>query len=316
MLAYIRLAQNPHLNFYLKRIINVPKRSIGATTVQKLETLSYEHQTSLLRSIDLFEGSGKTAALLTQFKVLIESLHTYINTASSLADIVMYVADKTGYIKDLETENDEVSLDRIDNIKELSSVFAGGDAFYEGTTNEKLTQLLDQISLYTELDKTVSNDLVKLSTYHQVKGLEFKVVFMVVMEEEIFPSSRSLFDMQDLEEERRICYVGITRAKERLYLSRADRRMLYGTTVYSRPSRFLSEMRPAQKPKEVPNFNRLVFNQEIHVKSILQKGDKVMHQVFGQGVVVTVEKEIATIAFSMPHGIKKILESHPSLTKI
>ncbi|PKK93640.1 MAG: hypothetical protein CVV61_03575, partial [Tenericutes bacterium HGW-Tenericutes-6] len=175
---------------------------------------------------------------------------------------------------------------------------------------EKIRAQLDQIALYTDLDQDVEDfDHVKLATYHQVKGLEFRVVFMVVMEENIFPSDRSLMNPSELEEERRIAYVGITRAKERLYMSYADQRMVYGSMRYSYPSRFINESRVEMEKGQV------VYDQKSS-SNLLKMGDHVNHQVFGLGVVVRVDGDIATIAFGMPHGVKKILESHPSLTKV
>lgn len=315
MLAYIRLIMNPALDFYLKRVINVPKRAIGPTTVKKLEETAYHNHTSLLDAIEWVSISSKTKQSLDDFKALIERMRDYVFSLDDMTHIITYIARESGYMVDLEVQNDDISRDRIDNIKELASVFVQGDKFYEGTLIERLTQLLDQIALYTELDKHISHDVVKLSTYHQVKGLEFRVVFMVAMEEDIFPSGRSIFDPSDLEEERRICYVGITRAKDRLYLTRADRRMLYGTTQYLRPSRFLSEVRP-KAVSEGSTFTMKQVQENRHVSSSLSSGDKVSHVIFGIGMVVSVTDDIATIAFSFPHGIKKILENHPALTKI
>ncbi|MBN2300009.1 MAG: ATP-binding domain-containing protein, partial [Acholeplasmataceae bacterium] len=145
--------------------------------------------------------------------------------------------------------------------------------------------------------------------YHQVKGLEFEVVFMVVMEENIFPSDRSLMNPREMEEERRVAYVGITRAKRKLYMSYADQRMVYGQMRYSYPSRFIQETRAkVDEPKTIYEGSQ--------VSHLLKTGDHVEHSVFGRGVVIRVDDDIATIAFAMPHGIKKILESHPSIRKV
>ncbi len=312
ILAYIRLLVNPNLDFYLKRVINVPKRAIGPTTVSKLEALSKQLNLSMFQAIDHLDVSAKTMTSLREFKDLILEMKERLLTMESLDEVAMYVAYHTQYLLMLEEEKDDIAQERIDNIKELKSVFVQGEKFYEGTFLDKLTQLLDQIALYTELDKETNNDSIKLSTFHQVKGLEFKVVFMTVMEEEVFPSPQSSFDPSDLEEERRIAYVGVTRAKERLYLTRSDQRLLYGTFIYPHPSRFLREMQPAsdvftRKSEEI------TYQKNTH---FLKAGDKVEHQVFGNGIVVNIEGDIATIAFKLPHGIKKILESHPSLKKI
>ena len=136
---------------------------------------------------------------------------------------------------------------------------------------------------------------------------------MTVMEEQIFPSIQSSMDFNELEEERRIAYVGITRAKERLYLTRSEKRLLYGALLYPRPSRFLKEMMPEQELFT----KRETFAQTPTARgTYLKAGDAITHIVFGKGVVVSIDKDIATIAFSMPHGIKQLLESHPSIKKI
>jgi DNA helicase-2/ATP-dependent DNA helicase PcrA len=146
---------------------------------------------------------------------------------------------------------------------------------------------------------------VVLSTVHQVKGLEFRAVFMVVMEETIFPSDFSTMMPNEMEEERRVCYVGMTRAKRRLYMSSSRQRMVYGQMKMNFTSRFIRETK----------LTRIDTVEEDMSSSYLSKGDKVVHNIFGEGVVVSVDEDIATIAFPMPHGIKKILESHPGLKK-
>src|SRR5690606_27323654 len=274
ILAYIRLLVNPHLDFYFKRVINVPKRAIGPTTVTKLETLAKSLGLSMFQAIDYLDVTGKTKESLDGFKKLILEMQERMMTMENLDEIVMYVAYHTSYLLMLEEEKDDISQDRIDNIKELKSVFVQGEEFYEGTLVEKLTQLLDQIALYTDLDQKLDKDAVVLSTFHQVKGLEFKVVFMTVMEEGIFPSPLSTYDSRELEEERRIAYVGVTRARERLYLSRADERLLYGNYIRPLASRFLKEMQPMKE-----KFTRPVYEQSSSRPSehYLKAGDKVSH---------------------------------------
>ena len=309
-LAYIRLIVDPSLDFYLKRIVNVPKRSIGLVSIQKLEAKAKSLGISMFEAIDYAEVTPAAKQSLLQFKKLILEMNEDFNHMFELTQIMPYLMSKTGYIDMLRAENDDFADDRINNLKELQTVFVRGDMYYEGSFFEKLKELLDQISLYTDQDQDVEDfDHVKLSTYHQVKGLEFKVVFMVVMEENIFPSDRSLMNPSDMEEERRIAYVGITRAKEKLYLSYADQRMVYGSMRYSYPSRFIAESRiKFDEPKSV-------YENE-HITNLLKTGDHVEHNAFGRGVVIRVDDDIATIAFSMPHGLKKILESHPSIKKV
>ena len=308
-LAYIRVVLDPSLDFYLKRIVNVPKRSIGLVSIQKLEQRARELGVSMFEAIEYTELTPAAKNSLLDFKKLILEMNQDFNDLLDLSQIMPYLMAKTKYIDMLKAEDNEIADDRIDNLKELQNVFTRGDMYYEGSFIEKLTQQLDQIALYSDQDQDLDDfDHVKLATYHQVKGLEFRVVFMVVMEENIFPSDRSLVSSTELEEERRVAYVGITRAKEKLYFSYADQRMVYGQMRYSYPSRFIQESRVKLDQARTVDDG----NQETH---LLKTGDKVDHNVFGLGVVITVDGDIATIAFGMPHGIKKILESHPALRK-
>ncbi|PKK98895.1 MAG: hypothetical protein CVV57_05275 [Tenericutes bacterium HGW-Tenericutes-2] len=308
-LAYIRIVIDPSLDFYFKRIVNVPKRSIGLVSIQKLEQRAKELGVSMFEAIDYTDLTPAAKNSLFEFKQLINEMNQDFNDLVDLSQIMPYLMAKTKYIDMLRAEDNEIADDRIDNLKELQNVFTRGDMYYEGSFIEKLTQQLDQIALYSDQDQDLDDfDHVKLATYHQVKGLEFKVVFMVVMEENIFPSDRSLMSSTELEEERRVAYVGITRAKEKLYFSYADQRMVYGSMRYSYPSRFIQESRvKLDQPKTIYDGDQ--------VSHLLKTGDKVEHNVFGLGVVISVDEDIATIAFGMPHGIKKILESHPALRK-
>jgi DNA helicase II / ATP-dependent DNA helicase PcrA len=308
-LAYIRIVLDPSLDFYFKRIVNVPKRSIGLVSIQKLEQSAKALGVSMFDAIEYTDLTPAAKNSLLEFKKLILEMNQDFNDLVDLSQIMPYLMAKTKYIDMLRAEDNEIADDRIDNLKELQNVFTRGDIYYEGSFVEKLTQQLDQIALYSDQDQDLDDfDHVKLATYHQVKGLEFRVVFMVVMEENIFPSDRSLMNPSELEEERRVAYVGITRAKEKLYFSYADQRMVYGSMRYSYPSRFIQESRvKLDQPKTIYDGDQ--------VSHLLKTGDKVEHNVFGLGVVITVDEDIATIAFGMPHGIKKILESHPALRK-
>ena len=307
-LAYIRTVIDPTQDFFLKRIINIPKRSIGLVSIQKLEQRAKELGVSMFEAIDYTNLTSAAKNSLIDFKKMIHDIEEKFDGMENLAEIMPYLMARTGYMEMLQAENDELADDRIDNLRELQNVFTRGDQYYEGNFTDKLTQQLDQIALYSDQDQEFDDhDRVRLSTYHQVKGLEFRVVFMVVMEEDIFPSNRSLMNPAELEEERRIAYVGITRAKEKLYMSYADQRMVYGSMRYSYPSRFLQE---SNVKMEIPKVEK-----SIERGQLLSTGDKVEHNVFGLGVVIRIDDDVATIAFGMPHGIKKILESHPALRK-
>ena len=308
-LAFIRVALDYNLDFYVKRIINVPKRGIGQVSVQKLIDKARELGVSMFDAISYIDLQPSAMKGLNEFKKIIEDISDAFFGMTDLSQIMAFVMERTGYIRMLKAEDNEIADNRIDNLKELQSVFIRGDLYYEGSFYEKLQQQLDQIALYTDLDKDIGEENhVKLSTYHQVKGLEFKVVFMVVMEEGIFPNDNAQYSAIDLEEERRVAYVGITRAKERLYMTHANQRLVYGQRRLGYPSRFIDEARLVEA-----KITPASFNTESH---LLKMGDHIEHQTFGKGVVIKVEDEIATIAFAMPHGIKQILESHPSIKKI
>jgi DNA helicase-2/ATP-dependent DNA helicase PcrA len=308
-IAYIHVILDPIENFYLKRIINVPRRGIGQTTIAKLEAHAREEGLSMFDAIDTVNINGKSKQALLEFKEIIESIQTSIQDITHLDEFLASVLDISGYMDMLKADHDEMSEDRISNLKELVTVFKRSEGYYEGNTKQKVQQLLDQIALYTSLDKSSDDEAIILSTIHQVKGLEFKAVFMVVMEEGIFPSDFSLVDPRELEEERRVCYVGVTRAKRNLYISHAQRRMVYGQFKMNFASRFLREMK---QEKIVDDSISSSVQQQ---KTYLSKGDKVTHTVFGDGVVITMDEDVATIAFPAPHGIKRIVESHPALKK-
>lgn len=310
ILAYLRTALNPQLDFYLKRIINEPRRQIGNITVQKIDDIARIRNISFFEAIDYFEGSGTTKANLLQFKELIYTIQKELDEMVSLEQVVPFLMHQTGYLKMLQDDQNELSDDRIENLKELITVFVRGEEYYEGTLKERLNQLLDQIALYSNQDQVADDrSKVRLSTFHQAKGLEFKIVFMVCLEEGLFPNERSMMTAFELEEERRVCYVGMTRAKEKLYMTYSKRRLIYGSLRLNIPSRFVLE---AKVQAEAPS----TYDAGEETRSVLKVGDHVSHPTFNKGVVVAIEAEIATIAFEFPHGIKKILESHPTLKKI
>lgn len=305
-LAYVRVVLDPIQSFYLKRIINTPRRGIGNVSIQKLETYAREHGLSLFDAIDEAPITGKSKQAFIDFKKSIEVMQQEIDQAKHLDDVLNTVLSLSGYVDMLKEDKDETSDDRILNLRELVSVFKRSETFYEGSLQQKLSQLLDQIALYTELDKSQNQeDAVILSTIHQVKGLEFRAVFMVVMEESVFPSEFSTMMPSEMEEERRVCYVGMTRAKRRLYMTSSRQRMIYGQMKMNFTSRFLKETKATFRDETDEDMS----------SSYLSKGDKVIHNIFGEGVVVSMDEDIATIAFPMPHGIRKILESHPGLKK-
>ena len=223
-------------------------------------------------------------------------------------------------LKELEEEKSLESELRIDNLTEFKSITA---SFEERTGSVNLNDFLEEISLIADMSEhRESDDAVTLMTIHSAKGLEFKVVFLIGMEEGIFPHANSLMEAEGLEEERRLMYVGITRAKEILYITNAKRRMLYGKESLNLPSRFIEEidsdlLEVENKVKMVSstmNFNKskMYSSEEVDYKS----GDVVLHENYGRGVVVGVDKLLITVAFNNSVGIKKLMKNHKSIKKL
>ena len=327
--AYLRLLINHGDDFSFRRIINEPKRKIGDAIITRLETKALENgNLSLYDAIPYYDGSGMGASNLKEFKMKMDSIYSTIDNVK-LTDLVDIIGNEMGYIDGLkhDSSDDEVFHDRMDNLNEFKSVLKESEEFYEGDNNvSKLEQLLLDLSLRTDKEELKDDNAVRLSTYHQAKGLEFNTVFMVAMEDNIFPSM-NIASKFDLEEERRICYVGLTRAKRHLFLTNAWTRMRFGRTEYNDPSRFLSEM--DKNTFEI--YRRVSIKKDNNVvktpiaKPIIEKpknenifkaGDKINHKAFGDGIVVSTDGELITVAFSAEFGIKKLKSSHPAIRKL
>ncbi len=255
---------NPADDLRLRRIINNPPRGIGATTLDKVGALAESQGASLyeiIRNADLFPELKSAASKLLKFADLIDGLRR-AGTELALPEFYDAVCDQTGYVRALEEKNDMESRGRIENVQELKSNILG---FLEQDPEDAtLSGFLNEIALYTDLDSVEgSDDCVTLMTIHSAKGLEFPVVYVVGMEEGIFPGSSAQYDQEELEEERRLCYVAMTRAKEKLTLTNCRQRMLYGRTSSNRASRFLDEipeenMRWESKPE--PRFGGMEYD--------------------------------------------------------
>ena len=258
MLAYLCVLNNPLDDLRLRRIVNNPPRGIGATTMDKVAALAESQGASLyeiIRNADLFPELKSPSAKLLKFADLIDGLRR-AGGELALPEFYDAVCDQTGYVKALEEKNDMESRGRIENVQELKSNILG---FLEQDPEDAtLSGFLNEIALYTDLDNVEADDnCVTMMTIHSAKGLEFPAVYVVGMEEGIFPGSSAQYDEEELEEERRLCYVAMTRAKEKLTLTNARQRMLYGRTSANRASRFLDEipednMRWESKPE--PRF--------------------------------------------------------------
>ena len=243
VLAYLCVLNNPLDDLRLRRIINNPARGIGATTMDKVAVLAESQGASLyeiIRNADLFPDLKSASAKLLKFADLIDGLRRQ-GAELALPEFYDVVCDQTGYVRALEEKNDMESRGRIENVQELKSNILG---FLEQDPEDAtLSGFLNEIALYTDLDSVeAGDDCVTMMTIHSAKGLEFPTVYVVGMEEGIFPGASAQYDQEELEEERRLCYVAMTRAKEKLTLTNARQRMLYGRTSANRPSRFLEEI--------------------------------------------------------------------------
>ena len=243
MLAYLCVINNPLDDLRLRRIVNSPARAIGNATMDKVQAIAAGQGASLyeiMRNADLFPELKSPASKLLNFADLIDSLRQD-GTTLELPEFYDAVCDRSGYIRALEQKNDMESRGRLENVQELKSNILG--FLDQGPEDRTLAGFLNEIALYTDLDSVDgSDDCVTLMTIHSAKGLEFPNVYVVGMENGVFPGANSLFDQDELEEERRLCYVAMTRAKEKLTLTNCRQRMLYGRTSGNLPSKFLGEL--------------------------------------------------------------------------
>ena len=303
-LAYLRAATNPADGVSLRRILNRPARGIGKTTLARAEELAVAAGVSLREGLRRFaEGDekGRTAARVREFLALLEELARDIDGATP-ADGIARVLDRTGYLRQLEGEGTVEAEGRIENLRELLNAaedFGRANAGVPEDDRPLLLQFLDQVALVSDMDAyDRRDDYVSLMTVHSAKGLEFPVVFLVGMEEGVFPHAASLRDDHSVEEERRLCYVGMTRAMEQLTLTCAAERMRYGSRSYGVPSRFLKEIpasaiasgswrRKADEPRG-PELDYAYGQLESSELPDLAPGLRVRHPVFGPGTVASV----------------------------
>lgn len=307
LLAYLKLIYNTKDDVSLMRIINYPKRKIGAKTIENLSMDAVLNGTSMFDAI----SSGKEL----EFKKLILEMKEK-SEVLSLTETIDMVLDKSGIKSELESEHTLEADIRLENLNEFKSITK---TFEEESGIASLEDFLNEVSLVSDVNdqKNDNSPKVTLMTIHAVKGLEYKYVFVIGMEENIFPHINSCEEDGGIEEERRLCYVAITRAKEKLYLVNALRRMLYGKTSVNMPSRFINEIdkdlidAPEKKMVNMKFNKKEAFNDDNGLKT----GDNVIHDIYGPGVVVNVDKSIATIAFK-GQGIKKLMKNHKSIKKV
>lgn len=312
LICYLRLIYNEKDDASLLRVINSPKRGIGDKTIENLSHVADIEGVSLYEAIT----SGKELT----FKNLIEEMKQ-LSESLSLTEIVDMVLEKSGIREELNDKTMESEI-RLENLEEFKSITRN---YEEEKGTVSLGEFLDELSLVSDVSEHEdSHDKVTLMTVHAVKGLEFDEVFVIGMEEGIFPHFNAIFDTaaSAIEEERRLCYVAITRAKKNLFLLSAKKRMLYGKDQANVPSRFIEEIDKQYLeienntlPKIIkPLFKKKDMFQQEEVN--YQIGELVKHIEYGEGVVVNVDKSIITIAFSYPYGTKKIMKNHKSISKI
>ena len=308
LIAYLRLIHNENDNISLTRVINTPKRGIGLKTISNISLKADMNNTSMFEAIT----SGKEL----EFKDLILKLKE-ISKNLTLTELVEKILEVTGLKKELEDEKTLESEIRLENLEEFKSITK---SFEEKNGVISLEDFLLEISLVSDVNEYKDNkNRISLMTIHSVKGLEFDYVFVIGMEEGIFPHINSLMDNSEIEEERRLCYVAITRAKEKLHLVNARMRTLFGKEQANPSSRFLSEIDSnlIEKQFKDDKEEKIVKKEYFHEEDVnYQVGDFVYHDIFGQGKVVEVTNTLISIAFKHPYGIKKLMKNHKSIKKI
>lgn len=352
IIAYLRVIFNPADSLSLMRIINVPKRGIGDASLAKIQAYAAANNVSLFEAVSnaaAIDGlSSRFVSKLDDLAGIIFELMNLANEAP-VEDLIDRVLRDTGYLEELENERTPQAQSRIDNLHELISV---AQEFAASEEENNLENFLAHVALVSDIDDTeLGEDAITLMTLHSSKGLEFPVVFLVGMEEGLFPHARTLMDETEIEEERRLCYVGITRAKEKLFLSSTKMRTIYGNTVTYPPSRFLQEI-PARLVKTIKRQER--FSALENFKQVSEKysarpqkpastfnphsfmpqkpaaaaggtgtrfntGDRVSHSKWGEGMVVSVKDspdgQEVKVAFAGA-GVRSLLTKYAVLKKL
>lgn len=355
MVAYLQVINNPHDDIRLSRIINVPKRGIGATTLEKAGEIAAglgESIYSVIKDADVYPQLTRAATKLKGFVALIDGLIDAEQSGDySLAELYNLILEHTDYEKYLKTEKDNPDV-RIENIEELSSNIIKFEEDY--AEEASLSNFLEEISLQTDIDNyDAEADSSVMMTLHSAKGLEFPVVFIAGMEESVFPSIATMMNPDELNEERRLAYVGITRAKEKLYITKAKSRMLMGHTSYNKVSRFVNEIPPelleytgerktfasangfstsasrvnigagssfgtGSKYTQNKSFNTFT-KPAVKSGTVYKKGDCVFHKVFGKGMIMKTEKmgndTMLEVAFDKA-GTKTLMANFSKMEKI
>ncbi len=312
IIAYLKLLYNRHDSQSLKRIINVPKRAIGDTTVKKIQEIADSMDYSMyqiIENIDEYdEFSAGVKSKLKNFAELLDKIDKNKNSMS-LPEYIAYIIEETGYLAELKQEDTEESQTRIENLQELVNVARD---FTPDEEDNILGEFLAQVALVSDLDETPEEDnAVTLMTLHAAKGLEFDTVFLAGLEEGIFPHSRSLNNNTEMEEERRLMYVGVTRAKQKLYITYAKRRQMWGDTKYFPPSRFLVEIpenlteRHLSEDSQLSSPRKSTFNQAVNKIKSDRSGYVEKTNSFGSNFV-------APIAGQNTQSISRVVKPKPT----
>lgn len=352
IIAYLRVIFNPADSLSLLRIINVPKRGIGDASLAKIQAYAAANSVSLFEAVSNAAAiDGLSSRFISKLDDLAGIIFELMNLANEapVEDLIDRVLRDTGYLEELENERTPQAQSRIDNLHELISV---AQEFAASEEENNLENFLVHVALVSDIDDTeLGEDAITLMTLHSSKGLEFPVVFLVGMEEGLFPHARTLMDETEIEEERRLCYVGITRAKEKLFLSSTKMRTIYGNTVTYQPSRFLQEI-PAHLVKTIKRQER--FSALENFKQVSEKysarpqkpastfnphsfmpqkpaaaaggtgtrfntGDRVSHSKWGEGMIVSVKDspdgQEVKVAFAGA-GVRSLLTKYAVLKKL
>jgi len=307
LIAYLKILNNPDDVVSLRRIINVPKRGIGDVAMNKIEA------NSLLRSTSLFDCMESKKEI--EFRDLIFKLREFMEE-HTLTELIDEIVDESGMRAMYEAENTLESGLRLDNLMEFKSLTA---AFEDRTGSVNLNDFLGEIGLMSDADKDNNvADAVTLMTLHSAKGLEFDVVFLVGMEEGLFPHANAVLEEGGMDEERRLCYVGITRARDMLYITNAKRRMLYGKETANMPSRFINEIDNSLIERNTVGEREVVaassekyYNEN---SDDFKLGDLIDHETFGHGVIINISGDLIDVAFKT--GVKKVKKNHKSVKKL
>ena len=306
LIAYLKVIYNPSDDISLLRVINVPKRGIGDKTIQNLTEVANTLNTSLFDAIK----SGKELL----FKETINNLKE-LSEKSSLTELVDAILEQSGLRNELVSEKTLEADIRLENLEEFKTITKN---YEENKGIVSLDEFLNEISLVSDVEEYRNReDVVTLMTIHSAKGLEFNNVFLIGLEEGIFPHQAAFFDNNELEEERRLCYVAVTRAKENLWIINAKRRTLYGLDSVNPPSRFINEIESELLDID-EEVKEQIFDKKTSIDETIEYkiGEHVLHDIYGEGVVISIEDKILTVAFPHPAGIKKLMKGHSSFHKL